>query len=52
MKEESLQAEQQYLATLLEAIQRCVFFLNASVQKIPWPIRLGYEEKRRVFVHR
>ncbi len=35
MKEESLQAEQQYLATLLEAIHRCVFFLNASVQKFP-----------------
>lgn len=38
MKGNTLQAEKQHLAGLLEAIQRCVFFLGASVQKIAWPL--------------
>jgi len=33
----ALKAERQHLADLLEAIQRCVFFLDASTQKIVWP---------------
>jgi hypothetical protein len=37
-KGNTLQAEQEHLAGLLEAIQRCVFFLDASVQKIVWPL--------------
>ena len=38
MNGNTLQAEHQHLAGLLEAIQRCVFFLDASVQKVPWPL--------------
>lgn len=40
----ALQAERQHLAGLLEAIQRCVFFLDASVQKIDWPLTKEYLE--------
>ncbi len=39
-----LQAEQRHLAELLEAIQRCVFFLDASVQKITWPLMSAHLE--------
>lgn len=38
MTKAALQAEQRHLAELLEAIQRCVFFLDASVQKTTWPL--------------
>jgi hypothetical protein len=38
MTQDILAAEQQHLASLLEAIQRCVFFLDASDQKIVWPL--------------
>ena len=34
----TLEAERQHLAGLLEAIQRWVFFLDASVQKVAWPL--------------
>ena len=30
--------EKQHLANLLEAIQRCVYFLNASQAAIEWPL--------------
>lgn len=33
-----LEAEKHHLADLLEAIQRCVYFLNASSQKLTWPL--------------
>ncbi len=33
-----LDAERQYLSNLLEAIQRCVYFLHASDSKITWPL--------------
>ncbi len=33
-----LDAERQYLSRLLEAIQRCVYFLEASDRKIAWPL--------------
>jgi hypothetical protein len=36
--ESVLSAERNYLASLLEAIQRCVYFLNAASQNIPWPL--------------
>ena len=36
--ESVLSAERNYLASLLEAIQRCVYFLNAASQNIPWPV--------------
>ncbi|MBK1619496.1 hypothetical protein CKO42_13830 [Lamprobacter modestohalophilus] len=34
-----LVAEQRHLAGLLEAIQRCVYFLQASRAKAPWPLQ-------------
>jgi hypothetical protein len=34
-----LAAEKQHLAGLLEAIQRCVYFLNASSQTLSWPLQ-------------
>lgn len=33
-----LSLQKQHLAGLLEAIQRCVYFLNASDSTIPWPL--------------
>jgi len=33
-----LAAERQYLSRLLEAIQRCVYFLHVSDSKIVWPL--------------
>jgi hypothetical protein len=38
MNENILDAERQYLSSLLEAIQRCVYFLHASDRKITWPL--------------
>lgn len=38
MNENILDAERQYLSSLLEAIQRCVYFLHASDNKIDWPL--------------
>jgi hypothetical protein len=34
-----LATEQRHLAGLLEAIQRCVYFLEASRTKVPWPLQ-------------
>ncbi len=34
-----LDAERAHLSRLLEAIQRCVFFLDASKQKLSWPLQ-------------
>ena len=36
-----LDAERQYLSNLLEAIQRCVYFLHASDRKVIWPLDAG-----------
>lgn len=44
MTENALQAERLHLARLPEAIQRCIFFLDASVQKTPWPLTKVYLE--------
>lgn len=41
MNENILDAERQYLASLLEAIQRCAYFLHASDSKITWPLDAG-----------
>lgn len=38
MTHDLLEAERKYLANLLEAIQRCVFFLHESESKHPWPM--------------
>ena len=37
-----LEAEKAHLARLLEAIQRCVFFLDTAARKLPWPLRGAY----------
>lgn len=34
----ALSAERKYLSSLLEAIQRCVYFLDAASQNVPWPL--------------
>lgn len=33
-----LTAQQEHLSSLLEAVQRCVYFLDASDRRIPWPL--------------
>ncbi len=38
MNTNSLTAEREHLANLLEALQRCTHFLHASVSKVPWPL--------------
>lgn len=42
MNDAILQAKIKHLSESLEAIQRCVFFLHASVQKISWPLTARY----------
>lgn len=42
MSNDVLSAEKAHLAGLLEAIQRCVFFLHASDQKLTWPLSAEY----------
>lgn len=34
----ALEDQRRYLASLLEAIQRCVFFLDASSSSLAWPL--------------
>lgn len=36
-----LDHEKQHLANLLEAIQRCVYFLDASIASLAWPLDAG-----------
>ncbi len=43
-----LDAERAHLSNLLEAIQRCVFFLEASKQKLTWPLQAEEIRERRV----
>ena len=42
MGDDPLQTERLYLANLLEAIQRCVYFLYCSEQKLVWPLTKEY----------
>jgi hypothetical protein len=35
----SLVAEREHLANLLEAVQRCAHFLHTSAIKVPWPLQ-------------
>lgn len=50
MNDSRLEAEKKHLSEYLEAIQRCVFFLHGSVQKISWPLTDNYliEHKKDV----
>jgi len=47
MNKAILDAERAHLAILIEAIQRCVFFLDASQQKLTWPLRAEYIRQRK-----
>ena len=38
MNTNSLTAESEHLANLLEALQRCTHFLHASASKVAWPL--------------
>ena len=40
--EQLLENQREHLAGLLEAIQRCVYFLNASTNTITWPLSGAY----------
>jgi hypothetical protein len=48
--ESVLNAQRAHLSSLLEAIQRCVYFLHASDQKLIWPLtaKLLEEQKKNV----
>lgn len=41
-----LSEEKRHLAQLLEAVQRCVYFLDAAAKNLPWPL-VGDELARR-----
>ncbi|MDD4914336.1 MAG: hypothetical protein PHW13_04765 [Methylococcales bacterium] len=47
MNQTSLDSERQHLAELLEAIQRCVYFLDASSEKINWALTKEYLETNK-----
>jgi hypothetical protein len=42
-----LNSEKQHLAELLEAIQRCVYFLDASSGKLTWPLTTNLLETQK-----
>ncbi len=42
-----LNAEKLHLAELLEAIQRCVYFLDASSRKLTWPLTADLLETQK-----
>lgn len=42
-----LAAEKEHLGQLLEAIQRCVYFLDAASRKLPWPLRGAELQSRK-----
>jgi len=47
MTRQILDAERQHLAELLEAIQRCVYFLESSRSKLYWPLVADELSRRR-----
>ncbi|MDP2178391.1 hypothetical protein [Methylicorpusculum sp.] len=47
MDQSILTSEKQHLAELLEAIQRCVYFLDASSKKLTWPLTADLLEKQK-----
>ncbi len=42
-----LDSERAHLAGLLEAVQRCVYFLDASDKRLAWPLLPKYLEQRK-----
>lgn len=48
MNNSSLVAEREHLANLLEALQRCTYFLYASSSKVAWPLDgRGLKQKQK-----
>ncbi|OAI09650.1 hypothetical protein A1359_18725 [Methylomonas lenta] len=47
MDQTILNSEKQHLAELLEAIQRCVYFLDASSSKLTWPLTADLLETQK-----
>lgn len=42
MKDDLLNAGRAHLSGLLEAVQRCVYFLESSRRKLTWPVDAGF----------
>lgn len=52
MNKDPLQLQRQHLSDLLEAIQRCAWFLSAAEEDLPWPLCadiLAAHQKDKVF---
>jgi hypothetical protein len=48
MTTNSLAAEREHLANLLEAVQRCAHFLHASSSKVAWPLDgIGLKQRQK-----
>lgn len=47
---ESLRAGEEYLAELVEAIQRCTYFLDGSISRLKWPLAPAFLESRKMDV--
>lgn len=47
MESKVLESEREHLSSLLEALQRCVYFLDASERRIPWPLEAAELESRK-----
>jgi hypothetical protein len=43
----ALESEREHLGNLLEALQRCVYFLNATERRTPWPLKAAELEARK-----
>ncbi|MFP4696694.1 hypothetical protein [Thiohalospira sp.] len=43
----ALESEREHLGSLLEALQRCVYFLDASERRVSWPLRAEELEARK-----
>lgn len=48
MSNDILLAEKQHLSNLLEAIERCVYYLHASSSKVHWPLTGAVLESRKM----
>lgn len=47
MNPDLLEHEKQHLASLLEAVQRCVYFLDAAGSSVAWPLAAHALEQRK-----
>jgi len=47
MSSAALQSEREHLGNLLEALQRCIYFLDATERRIPWPLEAAELEARK-----